>query len=82
RLYGIVKTHIEEFFESTYKIKDRLYDYVEDILFNTGSKPLLVLPENVIDDLINKKSNFSMESLSSVITPNGEVRSKRILGPG
>lgn len=82
RLYGIVKTHIEEFFDSTYKIKDRLYDYVEDILFNTGSKPLLVLPENVIDDLINKKSNFSMESLSSVITPNGEVRSKRILGPG
>ena len=85
RLYGVIKQRFEEFFESTYKIKDRLYVYLDDVLINTGSKPVMVLPENSIDDIINGSvgmSNESFKKLSEQFKPGGTMDPLGILGPG
>ena len=43
---------IKEYFKSDYKIDDKLPKWVNKALNTEGAYPILVLPENVIDDLI------------------------------
>jgi hypothetical protein len=54
---------ISNFFENTYKINDLLPKILEDVLFYTGSYPLLILPENAIDEIINRPERVSFESI-------------------
>lgn len=85
RLYGVVKQKFSDFFETTYKIKDRLYVYLDDVLINTGSKPVMVLPENSIDDIMNGNialSNESLKKLGAQFKPKGAMAPMGILGPG
>ena len=85
RLYGVVKQRFVDFFETTYKIKDRLYVYLDDVLINTGSKPVMVLPENSIDDIMNGNvamSNESLKKLGAQFKDGGSMAPMGILGPG
>lgn len=55
---------IKKFISDDYKIETRLPGILKDILFNTGSYAIAVIPENAIDDIINNPSNnVSIETL-------------------
>lgn len=79
-----VLNRIQDYFDNTYKIKDLLYRICEDVFFNTGSYPIVVLPENAIDELINGSPNYSMESVRAAIAhdflDNGQMRPLGLLG--
>lgn len=72
---------ISDHFEQIYKIKTQLPLYLNTILFTAGSRPIAVIPENSIDEVINGRRRVSMESLSQSIDKDGEVINIRILGP-
>lgn len=73
---------IREHFEKRYKIKQLLPTMLSDALFMTGSYPIAVLPENVIDETINSPSRVSMESITPELDANQRPRPLGILGAG
>lgn len=56
---------LEEHFLTHHKLKDDLTPMLEDVLFKTGSYPMLVLAENTIDQIINGQAPVALESFSS-----------------
>jgi len=74
-------TRTKKYFEHDYKIKPLLAKMLRDILFETGSYAIAVLPENTIDDVINGKHNITLENLSEHIDSNGMVKPLGLLGP-
>ena len=54
------KTH--KYFSTNYKIKDQLAKILRESLFMSGSHPMVVLPENALDELINGQQP-SLESI-------------------
>lgn len=89
-LTGPMLRIIQEFFDDTYRIKNLLHPILKDVLFETGSYPMLVLPESSIDYIINADnySGASMESMlqdldrhvSMETNPDGSYTSWGILG--
>lgn len=75
-LIGRIRQH----FETDYKIKQLLPDILQDVLIETGSYPIVVIPENSVDDAINGKSSFSMESMGEYFEPNGTPKHIGLLG--
>lgn len=73
-------SEIESYFEKTYKIKKILSPALSDMLFNTGSYPLLVLPENAIDRAINAQDRVSVESIRGEFNDKMEPVSLGIIG--
>jgi hypothetical protein len=80
-LVGAMLKVVEEYFDKSYKIKKLLTPILQDCLFMTGSYPLLILPENTIDDAINSPARVTMESLRGVLDSNGQPLSMGFLGP-
>lgn len=72
---------VKEHFERDYKIADFLPRMLRDILAETGSYPVAVIPENSIDELINGSRNITMESMSGEFLSDGRVKPRGILGP-
>lgn len=56
---------VETFFDNTYRINDLLPEILEDVLFFRGSYPMMVIPENAIDEIINRPERVSFESIAS-----------------
>lgn len=54
-------------FENYHKTKQKLTEILRDMLFTTGSYVNVVLPENIIDEVINGNRQISTESLDSLI---------------
>lgn len=82
-LVGAMTEHLSTFFDQTYKINDLLIPACEDALFNTGSYPLIIIPESSLDNIINQNGRISLESLSDeTIFESGHVKNRGILGPG
>mgnify|MGYP000072426334 CR=1 FL=1 len=74
-LSGMMLECIRHHFENVYKISDNLTTILEDVLFDKGSHPVLILPESSIDDLINSPSRVTMESISDDIDVRTKSRS-------
>lgn len=72
---------IKNYFETDYKIKPLLPKMLRDMLFETGSYPVAVIPENSIDELINGNHRISFEGLSDNINSDGSMKPVGLLGP-
>ncbi|BDD79599.1 hypothetical protein [Burkholderia phage FLC9] len=68
-------------FEQNYKIKQVLPRLLRDVLFETGSYPVAVIPENAIDDVINGQRKVTMESLADHFDREGKIKPLGLLGP-
>jgi hypothetical protein len=68
-------------FEQNYKIKQVLPRLLRDVLFETGSYPVAVIPENAIDDVINGQRKVTMESLTDHFDREGKIKPLGLLGP-
>jgi hypothetical protein len=68
---------IETNLETHYKLSETLPDILREVLFETGSYALAVIPESSVDELINGPGPVSLESLSEIIDSNKEVVSLR-----
>jgi chorismate mutase len=91
-LTGPLLRSAQEFFDDSYRIRTLLHPMLNDIMFETGSYPLLIMPESSIDRIINA-NNYSGTSMESAIQMldghiNGETNgsgvynSWGVLGPG
>lgn len=76
-LLTILRAH----FEQVYKIKQELGKILRNVLFERGSHVMVVLPENSLDEVINRNFNITMEDISSLADKNGKLYSLGILGP-
>jgi len=76
-LVARLRTH----FEQDYKIKPLLPKILRDMLFETGSYPVAVIPENSLDEAINADSRITMESLAEFFDPEGTPLPLGLLGP-
>lgn len=72
-----IRTH----FDNNYKIKQKLPKILREVLFTKGSHILAVLPENAVDDLINRDSGIAIESLRENKIVSKLSGSVGILGP-
>ncbi|MCY1346499.1 hypothetical protein D9M69_325840 [compost metagenome] len=91
-LTGPLLRAAQEFFDDSYRIRTLLHPMLNDIMFETGSYPLLIMPESSIDRIINANnySGVSMESAMNVLDSHineetdgkGKYNSWGILGPG
>jgi hypothetical protein len=72
---------VRQHFEQNYKIKQVLPRLLRDVLFETGSYPVAVLPENTIDDVINGQRKVTMESLVDTFDRDGKIKPLGLLGP-
>lgn len=83
QLVGEFTEYLSNYFDQSYKINDLLIPMCEDALFNTGSYPLVIIPESSLDDIINQNGRISIESLQDEkLFQNGHITNKGILGPG
>lgn len=69
KLNQVVSSH----FENHYLIKDELQEILRDTLFNTGSYIKAILPESVVDEIINQNRAVSTESLAELFKPQTSV---------
>lgn len=79
-LSGALIEVIRQYFDVDYNIGTIASSIVEDVLFYTGSYPLLVLPESSVDQIINGSERVSAESLQPMMTDAGTFKSIGFLG--
>jgi hypothetical protein len=72
---------IRQHFDQVYKIKPMLGKILRDILFEKGSYVCAVIPENSLDEIINRHTTITMEGISELVYRDGKVRNIGILGP-
>jgi hypothetical protein len=79
---------LRKHFEQTYKIKNSLSQILRDCLFDRGAHIRLVLPENSLDEFVNRSTPYAlaMEDFANIYREHFEVEGKPkhlgILGPG
>lgn len=72
---------IRQHFDRVYKIKPLLPKILRKCLAEEGSYPVCVIPENVIDDIINGQKQISFESIKSHVHEKSKLlKSIGILG--
>lgn len=74
-LTSSLTSKIKDYFDNEYDILQKLPMMLEDALFDKGSYPVAVLPENAIDDFINGNAVLSTEGFK---TRNDLLSSKSI----
>lgn len=77
---GLLLAKIKKYFEQVYKIEPLLPKILRQTLFESGSYPIAVIPENSIDDLINGSSAITLEGMSELVTKEGVFKNIGILG--
>lgn len=65
-LTGPMLRALETFFDETYRIRKLLPEILNDVLFEKGSYPLLIMPESSIDQIINS-DNYKQSSMESAM---------------
>lgn len=73
---------IKEYLEKNYKLMEKLPDILYKTMFESGSYPVLVVPESSLDALINGEAQFSRESAiaTGVFDATGRLKSLGHLG--
>ena len=66
KLNTIISSHLEGY----YALKDDLQDILRDTLFTTGSYVRTIIPESIVDELINRNKMISTEALKDIV--NGD----------
>ena len=89
-LTGPLLRKVQDFFDNSYRIRSLLHPILNDVMFETGSYPILTLPESSIDRIINYDNygGVSMEAVNNEIEchvreqmdANGMYRPWGILG--
>lgn len=73
---------LKDYFEKEWGLKEKLQSFLEDALFKTGSYPLMIVPENSLNNVINGTGSLSMESIKSYIDDNNVCSGIGLLGAG
>ena len=81
-LSAALLARLRKHFEEDYPIAKDLVAMVREPLFEKGSYPIAVIPENAIDEVINGRRVASMESLTKFYYPTGAARPIGIIGAG
>lgn len=71
---------VKNYFEKDYKIQQIIPEVLRQTLFESGSYPIAVIPENSLDEFINGPVKISTESLSDFVDSNGKVKNIGNLG--
>jgi hypothetical protein len=71
---------IESHMESHYNIINELHEILRETLFQTGSYIKVVIPESIVDEIINENTAISTESLSELFTSESNIRPLGFLG--
>lgn len=78
-------------FDTVYRIKNKIPRILQEVLFEKGSHVVAIIPENSIDELINRSNAISMEAFHEALgVPRGQplsaqetlARSQGFLGAG
>lgn len=76
---SVIKNH----FDNVYKIKNKLPRILREILAEKGSYVAAVIPENAIDDMINRNTSISLEAYHDALGSNSSLMGNvGLLGPG
>lgn len=70
KLNTIISSHLEGY----YALKDELQDILRDTLFTTGSYIKTVIPESIVDELINRNKMISTEAMKDIIAGDKVVQ--------
>lgn len=81
-LSATLLARLRKHFEEDYPIAKELVAMVREPLFEKGSYPIAVIPENAIDEVINGRRTASMESLANFYYPTGATKPIGVLGVG
>ena len=73
---------LRAYFDNTYKIKRKLPDILRNIFAISGAHIEAVLPENAIDELINRHGAVSLEEFQQVLSRPDITGPKGLLGQG
>ncbi|QTH80236.1 hypothetical protein PA10_00036 [Pseudomonas phage pPa_SNUABM_DT01] len=68
-LSGPLLRMVQEFFDNSYRIRPLLHPILNDVMFETGSYPIMMMPESSIDRIINSENygGVSMESAQQTL---------------
>lgn len=80
-LSGKIINEIKSYFENKYDLVKLMQESLRDMLFETGSYPIVVIPENSIDYAINGYTKLSLESFKDTFDKDGSVKPLGLLGP-
>lgn len=69
-----------DYFSRVYKITDLLPKIIRDVLVETGSYAIAVLPENTVDDIINRGRSYGLESYQDLANYQSHFGNLGILG--
>lgn len=70
---AVLSNYIADYFKNTYKLEGKLEEMLWDILGNTGSYPIAVLPETAVDYMINSNAKVTLESIKVNIYENSNM---------
>lgn len=64
---------IKDHFDTHYSFKNKIPRILREVLFETGSHILAILPENSIDEMINRNNAISMEDFKETLGIGGSL---------
>lgn len=82
-IVSALTTALRRQFVDVYKIKNKLPRILREVLFDKGSHVVAIIPENSIDEMINRNNAISLETYSSAGgNLNSYSHARRVLASG
>lgn len=80
-IVSATKEYLDDHFTNVYKISEFLPEALGDALFESGSYPLLVVPETALDSIINNSGRLNLEEIKPFLGADNFISPAGILGP-
>jgi hypothetical protein len=73
---------IRDHFDKVYKIKNKIPRILQEVLFEKGSHVVAIIPENSIDEMINRNNAISMETFYDAlgVIPGANMTAAQAIG--